>query len=124
MLFLLQLHIHIAHFDSSRSNQGIEQSNWLVRKVAQHAGFSSKASSPTRILGEGYYDPGQYKTCSPLHRPPRDWARTYAVFMPTKDPVNDLGVSEFAVVVLLCTVLQHILTRMCICLLRRGCLLV
>lgn len=85
-----QMHIHIAHFDSSRSVAGVERSNWLVRKLARAEQLSTAPSTPTRILGEGFYDVRRFSS-TPLGRPPKNWARVYAVFVPTADPVRDLG---------------------------------
>jgi hypothetical protein len=88
----MQMHIHIARFDSQRTAPGVDSSNWLVRKLARAEQLSTSPASPTRILGEGFYDVQRFSS-TPLGRPPRDWARVYAVFVPTADPVRDLGVS-------------------------------
>lgn len=90
-LLLLQMHIHIAHF-GERSAPDVEPADWLVRTVARAANISQNPASPTRILGEGYYNPAQFSG-TPLGRPPKYWARAYLIHVPTQDPVADLGVS-------------------------------
>jgi hypothetical protein len=87
------MHIHIAHIDTQRSVPGVDPSNWLVRKLARHEQLSTSPSAPTRILGEGFYDVKRFSN-TPLGRPPKNWARVYAVFVPTSDPSRDLGVSS------------------------------
>lgn len=111
------MHIHIAHFDSSRSVAGVERSNWLVRKLARAEQLSTAPSTPTRILGEGFYDVRRFSS-TPLGRPPKNWARVYAVFVPTADPVRDLGVSWLYcwVVVDLCYMSQVLcIKQACLC---------
>jgi hypothetical protein len=89
----LQMHIHIAHWESSRSVAGVPFANWLARRVAAATEVSSNPQAPTRILGEGYYNPAAWVQ-TPLGRPPRNWARVYAIHVASSDPVNDLGVSR------------------------------
>eukprot|EP00882_Tetradesmus_deserticola_P011114 GHRQ01011752.1.p1 GENE.GHRQ01011752.1~~GHRQ01011752.1.p1 ORF type:complete len:300 (+),score=88.68 GHRQ01011752.1:98-997(+) len=88
-----QMHIHIAHLDSQRTSPGVDPSRWLLRKLARQQQLSAVASAPSRVLGEGFYDASRFSS-TPLRRPPRDWARAYAVWVPTSDPVRDLGVSR------------------------------
>ena len=92
----LQMHIHIAHWESSRAVAGVPFENWLARRVAAATDVSSDPRSPTRILGEGYYNPAAW-VHTPLGRPPRNWARAYAIHVASSDPVNDLGVSRVGV---------------------------
>lgn len=87
------MHIHIAHVDSQRSSPGIQPSDWLVRKLARQQQLPSSPAAPARILGEGFYDARAFSV-TPLGRPPRGWARAYAVFVPSSDPARDLGVSS------------------------------
>jgi hypothetical protein len=87
------MHIHIAHIDTQRSVQGVDQSNWLVRKLAKQEQLSTSPAAPTRLLGEGFYDVKRFAG-TPLGRPPRNWARVYAVFVPSSNPSRDLGVSR------------------------------
>eukprot|EP00882_Tetradesmus_deserticola_P009396 GHRQ01009916.1.p1 GENE.GHRQ01009916.1~~GHRQ01009916.1.p1 ORF type:complete len:260 (+),score=74.11 GHRQ01009916.1:433-1212(+) len=73
-----QMHIHIAHLDSQRTSPGVDPSRWLLRKLARQQQLSAVASAPSRVLGEGFYDASRFSS-TPLRRPPRDWARAYAV---------------------------------------------
>lgn len=50
------------------------------------------ACHPRPAATLSFYDSTFYASCSPLGRPPRDWARAYALFVPTDDPARDLGV--------------------------------
>jgi hypothetical protein len=85
------MHIHVSHFESKRSVPDVPRENWLAWKVAAAADISQDPGAPTRILGEGFYDPLRFKQ-TPLGRPPKDWARAYVVHVPTDDPATDLGV--------------------------------
>ncbi|KAF8057288.1 hypothetical protein HT031_006096 [Scenedesmus sp. PABB004] len=87
-----QLHIHVARLDATRAAPGVPRDAWLLRRLAALPALSTSPAAPTRVLGEGYYNPAFYsKACSPLGRPPRDWARVHTVFIATADPVADLG---------------------------------
>lgn len=88
----LQMHIHIAHFDSQRSVPDVPPETWLVRRIAAANNISQCTAAPTRILGEGFYNPMQFRQ-TPLGRPPKDWARAYVIYVPSMDPAGDLGVS-------------------------------
>lgn len=86
------MHIHIAHFESKRSLPDVPQANYLVWRLAAATNVSTDPSAPTRLLGEGFYNAFKFQR-TPLGRPPKDWARAYAVHVPTTNPVQDLGVS-------------------------------
>lgn len=89
-----QMHVHIAHFDSKRSAPGVLQANWLVRRMARTVNVSRDAKDPTRVVGEGYFNPLAYKH-TPLGRPPKDWARAYFIHVPSQQPAADLGVRQY-----------------------------
>lgn len=90
-----QMHIHIAALDSTRSAPDIDRSQWLLRRLAATGALSTEAANPTFVVGEGYYEASSFN-CSfgkgvPLKRPPRNWARVGAVFVPTNNPARALG---------------------------------
>lgn len=87
-----QMHIHISHFDSQRSLPDVPRDDWLARKVAAAPEVSADPGTPTRILGEGFYDRARFSH-TPLGRPPKNWARAYAVHMGSDNPATDMGVS-------------------------------
>ncbi|KAF8056134.1 hypothetical protein HT031_006485 [Scenedesmus sp. PABB004] len=95
-----QMHIHIADLDTERTAPGgITKNEWLINRMAAATTFSTKLEQPTPFVGEGYYDPSQFN-CSygknkgtPLGKPPKDWARSYAIWIPSSDPARDLGLS-------------------------------
>ena len=60
--------------------------------MAAATNISRAAAAPTRILGEGYYNPLFQFQGTPLGRPPKDWARAYVIHVPTGNPAADLGV--------------------------------
>lgn len=91
-----QLHIHIASLDTKRTPPpgGAPRERWLLhRLLSPDTALSTDPSAPTRLLGEGHYEPAAF-ACSALGRPPREWARAYAVFVPAASstaPGNDPG---------------------------------